>query len=109
MCIRDRVSVVTANGYSGTVATATTTPAITISGPTIAAVSHNFLTSLTAGAFAQAQPAFTDISGVATAAQIPAPTASTIGGIESYVAVTNQWINTISTAGAPSSCLLYTS
>lgn len=39
----------------------------------ISAVSHNFLTSYnaTTGAFAQVQPAFTDISGTATVGQIP--------------------------------------
>lgn len=31
------------------------------------------------------------------------PSASTLGGIESYAAVSNQWINTISTSGVPSS------
>ena len=34
---------------------------------------------------------------------LPNPSASTLGGIESYVAVTHQWINTISTSGVPSS------
>lgn len=40
---------------------------------TISATSHNFLTSFTqsTGAFTQAQPAFTDISGTATTAQLP--------------------------------------
>lgn len=36
-------------------------------------------------------------------ADLPNPSASTLGGIESYAAVTNQWINTISTSGVPSS------
>ena len=46
-----------------------------IAGPsTIVAVAHQFLTSYTAssGAFAQAQPAFSDISGTAAASQLPA-------------------------------------
>lgn len=34
---------------------------------------------------------------------LPAPSASTLGGIESYIAVSHQWINAISTAGVPSS------
>jgi hypothetical protein len=42
-------------------------------------------------------------SGTLPAAQLPNPSASTLGGIESYAAVTNQWINAISTAGVPSS------
>lgn len=34
---------------------------------------------------------------------IPAPGASSLGGIESYAVVSHQWINTISTAGVPGS------
>ena len=69
----------------------------------LAAVSHNFLTSIsTSGVPTQAQPSFTDISGTAAAAQIPNPTATTLGGVESLAAVTSKWINTISTSGVPS-------
>lgn len=49
-----------------------------------------------------AQLAFSDISGSVAAAQLPNPTASTLGGIESLAAVTSKWINTISTSGVPS-------
>lgn len=42
-------------------------------------------------------------SGTLGAARLPNPTASTLGGIESYAAVTSQWINAISTSGVPSS------
>lgn len=42
-------------------------------------------------------------SGTVPAAQLPNPGVSTLGGIESYAAVTNQWINAISTSGVPSS------
>jgi hypothetical protein len=41
-------------------------------------------------------------SGTLAAARLPAPTASTLGGVESLAAVTSKWINTISTSGAPS-------
>ena len=34
---------------------------------------------------------------------LPNPSASTLGGVESYAAVANQWINAISTSGIPSS------
>jgi hypothetical protein len=34
---------------------------------------------------------------------LPTPTASTLGGIESYASVAHQWINGISTSGVPSS------
>lgn len=72
---------------------------------TLAAVAHNFLTSYTSttGLFTQAQPAFTDISGTAAAAQLPNPTSSSLGGVESLAATTHQWINTISTSGVPAS------
>jgi hypothetical protein len=47
----------------------------------LAAVSHNFLTSIsTSGVPAQAQPAFTDISGQATNAQLATQTANTVLG-----------------------------
>ncbi len=55
------------------------------------------------GAVTVGQLAFSDISGSVAAAQLPNPTASTLGGIESYAAVSHQWINTISTSGVPSS------
>jgi hypothetical protein len=42
-------------------------------------------------------------SGTLGAARLPNPSASTLGGIESYSAVSHQWINAISTAGVPSS------
>lgn len=34
---------------------------------------------------------------------LPNPSSSTLGGIQSYAAVANQWINTISTSGVPGS------
>lgn len=42
-------------------------------------------------------------SGTLGSGRLPNPTASTIGGIESLVATSHQWINTISTSGVPSS------
>jgi hypothetical protein len=42
-------------------------------------------------------------SGTLPAARLPVPTASTLGGVESLVVTAHQWINTISTAGVPSS------
>jgi len=42
-------------------------------------------------------------TGTLPAAQLPNPSSSTLGGIESYASVSNQWINTISTSGVPSS------
>ncbi len=54
------------------------------------------------------QPAFTDISGVATGAQLPNPSATTLGGVESFAAVAHQWINTISTSGVLGSAAIGT-
>jgi hypothetical protein len=48
-------------------------------------------------------PLGTGVSGILPAANLPTPTASTLGGIESLAATSHQWINAISTAGVPSS------
>lgn len=40
-------------------------------------------------------------SGTLPAARLPNPSASTLGGVESALAVTHQWINSISTSGVP--------
>lgn len=40
-------------------------------------------------------------TGTLPAAVLPAPTASTLGGVRSAAAVTHQWINSISTSGIP--------
>src|SRR5205085_3910485 len=42
-------------------------------------------------------------SGILQTANLPTPTPSALGGIESYTAPSHQWINIISTAGIPSS------
>lgn len=48
---------------------------------------------------AASAPTFRSLVG----ADLPNPTSSTLGGVQSYAAVSNQWINTISTSGVPSS------
>lgn len=53
------------------------------------------------GAATLTQPAFTDLTGVATAAQLPNPTTSALGGVQAVNSVANQWINSISTSGVP--------
>ncbi len=63
----------------------------------------NFLRQNSVGAnITVVQPAFTDISGSVAATQLPNPTASTLGGIESLASVAHKWINQISTSGVPS-------
>ncbi len=157
------VSVVTANGVSGSVATATTTPAITITLGAITPTSIGSATTATtqsvgdnstklattafvaaavavvspistlgdllyfstvparlagnitttkmflsqtgvgasSAAPAWAQPAFTDITGSVAAAQLPNPSSSTLGGVQSAAGVSHQWIASISTSGVP--------
>jgi hypothetical protein len=53
------------------------------------------------GTITVGQLAFSDISGTAAASQLPNPSASTLGGIESIAAVSHKWINSISTSGVP--------
>lgn len=67
------------------------------------ATPHQWLNSYTAatGAFTESQPAFSDISGSIAPSQIPAPTASTLGGVEAAGPVAHQWINEIDTLGVP--------
>lgn len=45
--------------------------------------------------------AFSDFSGTIAASQCPNPAATTLGCIESFAAVSNQWLDSISTAGVP--------
>lgn len=47
--------------------------------------------------------AASNLTGTLPASCLPTPSASTLGGVESYAAVSHQWINQISTAGVPSS------
>jgi hypothetical protein len=67
------------------------------------AVAHEWLASYNSstGAFTQTQPAFSDISGTVAASQLPTPTASTLGGVESAGPTTHEWINEIDTSGVP--------
>lgn len=68
------------------------------------------------GEFTQSQPAFTDIAGQATPAQVPLlsalnggvtglqlplPTTSLIGGVEAVNAIAHEWIASIDTSGVP--------
>jgi hypothetical protein len=63
--------------------------------------SNWFNTLSTAGVFGCSQPAFSDISGVATGAQLPNPSASTLGGVKSLASITHQYLTSIGTNGLP--------
>ena len=84
-----------------------------------APATHQFVTGVGSnGAVATAQPDMTDIQGLAGTissltnaanitsgklppAQLPAPTATTPGGVQSVAPSSHQWIDSISTAGVP--------
>lgn len=62
---------------------------------------HSFLAQDASHVVSARQPAFTDISGAVTGAQLPNPSSSSLGGVQSAAAVSHQWINSISTSGVP--------
>jgi len=63
---------------------------------------NNWATGIAASGNANcSQVAFSNLSGSASAAQLPNPGASSLGGVESLAAVSHRWINTISTSGVP--------
>ena len=85
-----------------------------------APATHQFVTGIASnGTVSTAQPATSDIQGLAPSAtidttnagnittgklpsaQLPAPTASTPGGIQSVAPSAHQWVDSISTAGVP--------
>lgn len=61
-------------------------------------ISQSANTALMGPSAGSGNPTFRVIAG----ADLPTPTASTLGGIESLAAVAHKWINQISTAGVPS-------
>jgi hypothetical protein len=80
--------------FTTSVATATSTPALTF---TLSNAAANTVFGNCTGS--SAAPSFCSITG----AMLPSPGASSLGGIESLSATSHQWINAISTSGVPSS------
>ncbi len=85
----------------GTVLSSTPSSAVATSGTLTAALATQSANVILAGpASGSAQvPTFRALTG----ADLPNPGASSLGGVESYAAVSHQWINAISTSGVPSS------
>lgn len=77
--------------------TLTTTANTSVTLPTSGTLVNSAVTTLASLAL----PATQITSGTLPAARIPAPTASTLGGVQSAAAVSHQWINSISTSGVP--------
>ncbi len=61
---------------------------------------HQYLGN-SSGLPAWVQPAFSDISGTVAASQLPTPTTSTLGGIESITSSSHNWVSHIDTSGVP--------
>ena len=119
----DLPSIPLATGVTGTLPAANlpTPTASTLGGiESITSASHNWVAYIdTSGVPHQSHPACGDLSNAANscstdatnasnitagtlpAAQLPTPTASTLGGIESLASASHKWINAISTAGVP--------
>lgn len=67
-----------------------------------ACATHQFAVTLARNAAPTcAQPAFSDLSGSIDPSQIPNPSASTLGGVESLAAVSHNFLTSISTLGVP--------
>jgi len=82
--------------FTTSVATSTTTPALSF---TLSSAAANSWYGNATGS--SAAPSFN--TSALPASLIPSPSASTLGGVESYASVSHQWINSISTSGVPSS------
>ena len=95
-------STVTATTFSGALSGNASTASALAANPADCSA-NQFATTIAAnGNLSCAQPAFTDISGLVAAAQLPNPSATTLGGTESKSCSASQWLNVISTSGVPS-------
>lgn len=70
--------------------------------PVIAPTLNSFVTYIDVDGIQYTdQPTFSNIAGTVLPAQLPNPTSSTLGGIQSAAAQTNKWIYQISPSGVP--------
>lgn len=68
----------------------------------VAQVAHKWVASIDGTGTPQlVQPSFSDLSGTLTAAQLPLPTATTLGGVQSDGGAAHQFVTGISTSGVP--------
>lgn len=66
------------------------------------ATSHQWVSYVdTSGTQHTSQPAFSDISGSVVASQLPNPSASTLGGVQSSTQTTHNFLTYIDTSGVP--------
>jgi hypothetical protein len=87
--------------FATSVATSTSTPALSFTLSNAGA--HTFLgnNTGTSAAPSYVQPAFSDLSGSVAATQLPNPTTSTLGGVQAYTVVSNQFLTSITSSGVP--------
>jgi hypothetical protein len=90
-----------AGSGSGSSAWSSLTPGTNTNGTFVLGSGASLSTSGTGTIAATSVPA-SGVSGTLAASNLPNPTASTLGGVQSAAAVANQWINSISAAGLPS-------
>jgi hypothetical protein len=64
-----------------------------------ATATNKYLQSVSSGNPLWSQVSFSDLSGTATGAQLPAPTASTLGGVQSFASASNAFLTGLTTSG----------